>query len=203
MAINATSQVIRMLRINTTNRMVPYMMVLIATFAITGISLTNALQLVLQMAYAVPETIQLKLEVDPKTIKLTDINNNTRPDPGEMVGILGKLYTPGTENEVGIHRGTFMWEAGSNSTEGLTVDIGTQVFDIKGNGTIVVVGDLPGAGKAIVGKPVYGVIAGGTGSYKTITNGEASITHTQHGLPLVPFDVMLEFERSPNITSPT
>lgn len=178
------------------------MVIIIVTFAVTGAYLTIVSQLDLQMAYAVPETLQLKLEVDPKTIKLTDINNNARPDPGEMVGLLGKLYTPGTENEVGIHRGTFMWEAGSNSTEGLTVDIGTQVFDIKGNGTIVVVGDLPGAGKAIVGKPVHGVIAGGTGSYKTITNGEASITHTQHGLPLVPFDVKLEFERSSNITSP-
>ncbi len=36
------------------------------------------------------------------------------------------------------------------------------MFDIEGNGAIVVVGDLPGASKAIVGKPVLGVIAGGT-----------------------------------------
>ncbi len=61
------------------------------------------------------------------------------------------------------HTEVLLWcGGGSNSTEGLTLDIGTQVFDIEGNGAIVVVGDLPGASKAIVGKPVLGVIAGGT-----------------------------------------
>jgi hypothetical protein len=177
--------------------------IVIASVVIAGAILATYLpQLVSQMAFAAPETVSLELIVDPKTIKLSDLNNNTAPDSGEMVGILGKLYTPGTENEVGTFRGTFMWGGWANSTEGIPVDIGTQVYDIKGNGTIVVVGDEPGGGEGVIGKPVEGVIAGGTGSYKTITSGVASLTHTRHGQLPVPFDVTLEFERSSSTTNP-
>lgn len=166
--------------------------------------LTFSPQLFSQMVFAAPETVNLELKVDPKTIKLSDLNNNTAPDPGEMVGVLGKLYTPGTQNEVGTYRCTFMWGGWSNSTQGIPVAIGTQVFDIKGNGTIVVVGDEPGEGESIIGKPVEGVIAGGTGSYRTILSGVATLTQTA-GMeqPLIPFDVVLDFERSSNATSPT
>jgi hypothetical protein len=166
-------------------------------------SLTFLPQLVSQLVFAAPEKTNLDLRVDTKTIKLSDLNNNKMPDPGEMVGILGKLYTPGTQNEVGTYRCTFMWGGWSNSTQGIPVAIGTQVFDIKGNGTIVVVGDEPGEGEGIIGKPVEGVIAGGTGNYRTITNGVATLTQTA-GMeqPLIPFNVVLDFERPSNSTTP-
>jgi hypothetical protein len=38
--------------------------------------------------------------------------------------------------------------------------------------------------------------------YKTITSGVATLTHTMHGQPQIPFDVTLEFERSSNTTNP-
>lgn len=167
-------------------------------------SLTFFPHLVSQLVFGVTEKINLELRVDTKTIKLSDLNNNKMPDPGEMVGILGKLYTPGTQNEVGTYRCTFMWGGWSNSTQGIPVAVGTQVFDIKGNGTIVVVGDEPGEGEGIIGKPVEGTIAGGTGSYRTITSGVATLTQTA-GMeqPLIPFDVVLDFERSSNSTMPS
>ena len=126
-----------------------------------------------------------------------------KPDPGEFVGILGKLYTAGTQNEVGTYRCTFSFGGWSNSTAGVPVSIATQVFDIKGNGTIVVVGDEPGEGEGVIGKPVEGTIAGGTGSYKTITDGIATLTQTA-GMeqPLIPVNVVLEFERSSTRTTP-
>ena len=85
----------------------------------------------------------------------------------------------------------------------MPVSIATQVFDIKGKGTIVVVGDEPGEGEGVIGKPVEGTIAGGTGSYKTITNGVATLTQTA-GMeqPLIPVNVVLEFERSSTRTTP-
>jgi hypothetical protein len=134
-----------------------------------------------------PDKISLLLNVDPKTIRFTDVNKNKKPDPGEFVGVLGKLYAPGTQNEVGIYRCTFSWGGWSNSTAGVPVSVATQVFDIKGKGTIVVVDDEPGEGEGVIGKPVVGTIAGGTGSYKTITNGVATLTQTG-GMeqPLIP-----------------
>ena len=67
-------------------------------------------------AFAAPVKINLQLKVDAKTIKFTDVNNNKKPDPGEFVGILGKLYAAGTQNEVGTYRCTFSWGGWSNST---------------------------------------------------------------------------------------
>jgi hypothetical protein len=160
-----------------------------------------------QVAFAAttstPEKIDLQLKVDTKTIKFTDVNNNKKPDPGEFVGILGKLYAAGTQNEVGIYRCTFSWGGWSNSTEGVPVAIATQIFDIKGKGTIVAVGDEPGEGEGVMGKPVEATIAGGTGSYKTITNGVATLIQ-KGGMeqPLIPFDVVLEFERSSASATP-
>ena len=86
----------------------------------------------------------------------------------------------------------------------MPVSIGTQIFDIKCNGTIVVVGDEPGEGEGVTGKPVEGTIAGGTGSCKTITDGIATLTQTG-GMeqPLIPFNVVLEFERFSTGTSST
>ena len=153
-----------------------------------------------QVAFAAattPEKLNLQLKVDTKTIKFTDVNNNKKPDPGEFIGILGKLYAAGTQNEVGTYRCTFSWGGWSNSTEGVPVSIATQIFDIKGKGTIVAVGDEPGEGEGVMGKPVEATIAGGTGSYKTITNGVATLIQ-KGGMeqPLIAFDVVLEFERS-------
>jgi hypothetical protein len=159
-----------------------------------------------QVAFAAattPEKLNLQLKVDTKTIKFTDVNNNKKPDPGEFIGILGKLYAAGTQNEVGTYRCTFSWGGWSNSTEGVPVSIATQIFDIKGKGTIVAVGDEPGEGEGVMGKPVEATIAGGTGSYKTITNGVATLTQ-KGGMeePLIPFDVVLEFERSSASATP-
>lgn len=150
-----------------------------------------------RQAFAASDKINLQLKVDTATLKFTDVNGNKKPDPGEFIGILGKLYTPGTQSEVGTYRCTFSWGGWSNSTQGVPVSIGTQIFDIKGNGTIVVVGDEPGEGEGVMGKPVEGTIAGGTGSYKAITSGVATLT-LKGGMeqPLIPFDVILEFARS-------
>ncbi len=147
--------------------------------------------------FAAPQKINLELKLDTATLKFTDVNGNKKPDPGEFAGILGKLYTPGTQNEVGTYRCTFSWGGWLNSTQGVPVSIATQVFDIKGNGTIVVVGDEPGEGAGAMGKPVEGVIAGGTDSYNTISSGVATLT-LKGGMEqkLIPFDVVLEFVRS-------
>jgi hypothetical protein len=83
-----------------------------------------------------------------------------------------------------------------NSTQGVPVSIATQVFDIKGNGTIVAVGDEPGEGEGAMGKPVEATIAVGTGSYKAITSGVATLTQRGGmGQSPIPFDVVLAFER--------
>jgi hypothetical protein len=169
-----------------------YSSIIIMIGAVIMASLIFAPFISQHQAFAAPEKISLQLKVDPKTIKLTDINNNKKPDPGEFVGVLGKLYAAGTQNEIGTYRCTFSWGGWSNSTAGVPVAVGTQVFDIKGNGTIVVVGDEPGEGEGIIGKPVEGTIAGGTGSYKTITDGIATLTQTGGmELPLIPFNVVL------------
>jgi hypothetical protein len=146
--------------------------------------------------FAVPQKINLDLKVDTSTLKFTDVNGSKTPRPGDFTSILGKLYTPGTQNEVGTYRCTFGWGGSMNSTAGVPVSIATQVFDIKGNGTIVAVGDEPGEGPGAMGKPVAAVIAGGTDSYKGISSGVATLT-LKGGMEqkLIPFDVVLDFER--------
>ncbi len=67
-----------------------------------------------------------------------------------------------------------------------------KVFDIKGNGTIVVVGDEPGVGAE--GKQVNGVIAGGTGNYKSIS-GTAGLTEKEMQGTKVPVDVVFDIKR--------
>ncbi len=63
---------------------------------------------------------------------------------------------------------------------------------MKGNGTIVVVGDEPATGA--IGKQVVGVVAGGTSELKGIS-GTATLT----AKPMVgtdwPIDVVLDIER--------
>ena len=146
--------------------------------------------------FAVPQKINLDLKIDTSTLKFTDVNGSKMPRPGDFAAILGKLYIPGTQNEVGTYRCTFVWGGWMNSTAGVPVSIATQVFDIKGNGTIVAVGDEPGEGAGAMGKPVSGVIAGGTDNYKTISSGVATLT-LKGGMEqkLIPLDVVLDFER--------
>lgn len=121
-----------------------------------------------------PEKMTVDLVVDGKTLKFQDTNGNKKPDPVELTVIQGKLFTPGTnKTEIGTYRCTFPFEGWVNSTDGIPVTLSTQIFDFKGKGMIVVVGDEPSA--EAVGKPVIGVIAGGTGEFFAV-RGTASLT---------------------------
>lgn len=141
---------------------------------------------------AVSEKINVDLIVDTTTLKFADINNNQQPDAGEFGVVTGKLYAQGTQNEIGLYRCSFAWGGWANSTEGIPVTPALQIFDMKGNGTIVVVGDEPATGA--IGKQVVGVVAGGTSELKGIS-GTATLT----AKPMVgtdwPIDVVLDIER--------
>src|SRR5437870_4139654 len=89
------------------------------------------------------DPITMKLVVDTTKAKIQDLNNNKQPDAGEFVSIVGTLYATGTQNEIGKYRCFFSWGGWANTTEGIPVTPAVQVFDIKGNGTIAVVGDEP------------------------------------------------------------
>jgi hypothetical protein len=144
-------------------------------------------------AAATTQKMNLDLVVDTKTLKFQDANNNKKPDSGEFAFILGKLYTPATKNEIGTYRCTFAWGGWANSTEGTPVQIATQVYDMKGNGMIVVVGDEPGVLGA-EGKPVAAAISGGTGQFKGIT-GIATLTEKAMEGTNVPVDVVFDIMR--------
>jgi hypothetical protein len=117
------------------------------------------------MAATVSTTTKMNVDlvVDIKTIIFQDTHGSKKPAPGDLTEVQGKLFTPGTTTQIGIYRCTFPFEGWVNSTEGTPVTLATQVFDIKGKGMIVVVGDEPSV--EAVGKPVSGVIAGGTGEF--------------------------------------
>jgi len=158
---------------------------------VTGMVMALSLGLVTvvsQQAYAA-DPITMKLVVDTTKAKIQDLNNNKQPDAGEFVSIVGTLYATGTQNEIGKYRCFFSWGGWANTTEGVPVTPAVQVFDIKGNGTIAVVGDEPSMDAE--GKRVDAAIAGGTGSYKSIT-GIVGLTENKMEGAKVPFDVVLD-----------
>lgn len=133
-----------------------------------------------QVAFAFDrETINVDLVINTSTLKIHDLNNNKYPDAGELSTVLGTLYSSETQNELGIYRASFIWGILDNSTNQAPVSLGTQVFDIKDNGTIVVIGDIVtdsrnGSGSGI-SVPIDAAIAGGTGKYNGIV-GSAIMT---------------------------
>lgn len=133
-----------------------------------------------QMVFAFEEeTMNMDLVINTSTLKIHDLNNNKHPDTGELSTVLGTLYNTDTQNELGTYRALFVWGAMDNSTDQAPVSLGTQVFDIKDNGTLVVIGDIVtdsrnGSGPGI-SVPIAAAIAGGTGDYAGIS-GSASIT---------------------------
>ena len=145
-------------------------------------------------------TMRIDLVVDTTTLKFQDVNNNTQPDPAEFAIVLGKLYTLGTENEIGTYRCFFPWGGWANSTEGTPLSLGLQVFDIKDNGTIVVVGDEPTTDS--VGMPVAGAIAGGTNQFNGVS-GMATLTAKPLEGTDFPLEVMFEFMQAPQTNTTT
>src|SRR5437867_10941855 len=140
---------------------------------------------------ATADPINMKLVVDTTNAKIQDLNNNKQPDAGEFVSIVGTLYATGTENEIGKYRCFFSWGGWANTTEGVSVTPAIQVFDIKVNGNIAVVGDEPSMDAE--GKRVDAAIAGGTGSYKSIT-GIVGLTENKMEGAKVPFDVVFDIK---------
>jgi hypothetical protein len=139
---------------------------------------------------ATAERLNMKLVVDTADVKIQDLNNNKQPDPGEFVSIIGTLYAAGTQNEIGKYRNFVSWGGWANTTEGVPVTLGMQVFDINGNGTIVVVGDELGGAKE---KQVVAVIAGGSGNYKSISGTAGLTEHKMEGTK-VPVDVAFDIK---------
>ncbi|TLX85666.1 MAG: hypothetical protein E6L01_05800 [Thaumarchaeota archaeon] len=164
-----------------------------STVVIVGIVLVTSLGLLsaISRQTATADPINMKLVVDTTNAKIQDLNNNKQPDAGEFVSIVGTLYATGTENEIGKYRCFFSWGGWANTTEGVSVTPAIQVFDIKGNGTIVAVGDEPSMDAE--GKLVDAAIAGGTGNYKSITGIAGLTEHKMEGTK-VPFDVVLDIK---------
>jgi hypothetical protein len=119
------------------------------------------------------ETMNIDLVINTTTLEFQDLNNNSWPDVGETSLVLGKLYTPNTLDELGTYRASFVWGNWANSTEGAPISLGTQVFDIRDNGTIVVVGDIVTDARdgnaTAVPIPIAAAIAGGTGGFKGVS----------------------------------
>ena len=124
------------------------------------------------------EAMNIDLVINTTTLKFQDLNNNNFPDVGETSLVLGTLYTSNTQNEIGTYRASFIWGNWANSTEGAPISLGTQVFDIRENGTLVIVGDIvtdARNGNATgLPVPITAVIAGGTGKYQGVS-GTANI----------------------------
>jgi len=119
------------------------------------------------------ETINADAVIDVTSLKFQDVNGNKQPDAGEFGIVLGTLFAPGTKTEIGTYRCSFVWGGWVKSTDGVPVTSAIQTFDVKGAGTIVVVGDEPET--ASIGKGITGVIAGGTGAFTGVT-GTATLT---------------------------
>ncbi len=127
-----------------------------------------------QMAFAFDNsTMNMDLVINTSTLKIHDLNDNNFPDTGELSTVLGTLYYSETQNEMGLYRASFIWGILDNSTDGAPVTLGTQVFDIKNNGTIAVIGDIVTDSR--IGSepgyplPVTSVIAGGTDRYHGVS----------------------------------
>jgi hypothetical protein len=149
------------------------------------------------------EDMNIDLVINTTTLEFQDLNKNSFPDVGETSQVLGKLYTPNTQNEIGTYRASFIWGSWANSTEGAPVSLGTQVFDISENGTIVVVGDIvtdSRNGNATgLPVPVATAIVGGTGKYQGIS-GTATVIERYYepGRSLF-LDVMLDYIHSTSL----
>jgi hypothetical protein len=115
------------------------------------------------------KTMNIDLVINTSTLEFQDLNNNRRPDVGETSIVLGKLYAPNTQNEIGTYRASFIWGNWANSTEGAPISLGTQVFDIRDNGTVIAVGDIVtdarNGNATALPIPIAAAIAGGTGKY--------------------------------------
>lgn len=165
----------------------------IKSVAVVGIMMVLSLGMlsVMSRQTAQADTMNMKLVVDTTNAKIQDLNNNKQPDAGEFVSIIGTLYATGTQNEIGKYRCFFSWGGWANTTEGVPVTPAVQVFDVKGNGTIVAVGDEPSMDAE--GKRVDAAIAGGTGNYKSIT-GIVGLTENKMEGTKVPFDVVFDIK---------
>jgi hypothetical protein len=161
---------------------------------VLGVMVTATILLpsALHTAVAVSERVDVDLVVDTTTLKLQDTNNNTQPDAGETAVVLGKLYAKGTQNEIGTYRCSMVWGGWVNSTEGFPVTLGLQVFDMKGNGTIVLVGDETSMDS--IGQSVTSAIGGGTGQFTSITGNSTATARPVEGTNW-PIDVVFNIER--------
>jgi hypothetical protein len=158
-----------------------------------------------QKAFALEKkAMNIDLVINTTTLEFLDVNNNSFPDVGETSLVLGTLYTPNTQNEIGTYRASFIWGNWANSTEGTPISLGTQVFDIRENGTIVVVGDIvtdARNGNATgIPVPVAAAIAGGTGKYQGVS-GTATVTERfyEPGRALF-LDVILDIMHSTSLS---
>jgi hypothetical protein len=64
------------------------------------------------------EVMKIDLVINTTTLEFQDLNNNSWPDVGETSLVLGKLYDPNTQEEIGTYRASFIWGNWANSTEG-------------------------------------------------------------------------------------
>jgi hypothetical protein len=177
-----------------------FVVVVITTIAAAFAAIPSTFPIQPVAATTADNTMRIDLVVDTTTLKFQDVNNNTQPDAGEFAVVLGKLYAPGTENETGTYRCFFPWGGWANSTEGTPLSLGMQVFDIKGNGTIVVVGDEPTTDS--VDMPVAGAIAGGTDQFNGVS-GMATLTAKPLEGTDFPLEVVFEFMQPPQTNTTT
>jgi hypothetical protein len=150
------------------------------------------------------EAMNIDLVINTTTLEFQDLNNNSFPDVGETSQVLGTLYAPNTQNGIGTYRASFIWGNWANSTQGAPISLGTQVFDIRENGTIVVVGDIVTDSRTgnTTGLPVpiAAAIAGGTDIYQGVS-GTATITERfyEPGRALF-LDVILDMMHSTSLS---
>ena len=126
--------------------------------------LTISLSSYQQQSFA--EELKIDMTLDTNTIIFQDVNNNEKLDKGEPGTILGKLFASGTKDQIGEYRCSFVGAGWVNSTDSTPVTIATRTLDFGTNGTIAAVGDE--VTPLAPGKPVVGVIAGGTGDFMGI-----------------------------------
>lgn len=178
---------------------------MIAEMVITSDSRTDTQQPYIELSQKVfaseKDVMKIDLVINTTTLKFQDLNNNSWPDVGETSLVLGKLYDTNTQKEIGGYRASFIWGNWANSTEGVSTSLGTQVYDIRDNGTIVVVGDIVtdarngnSTGMPI---PIAAAIAGGTSEFSGV-GGTATMTERfyEPGTALY-LDVVLDMIRTP------
>ncbi len=82
-------------------------MTVLSIYLIIALGVIATLVIMPSISYpvsAVSEKINVDLIVDTTTLKFADVNNNQQPDAGEFAVVTGKLYTQGTQNEIGLYR---------------------------------------------------------------------------------------------------